>query len=171
MQKIANLFLIGGNGRNIGKTTFACMLIEKLSMKKQVVGVKISNIKPDDRNFHGFHEKSLEGEFEIFEESGPGDKDSHRMLAAEATRSFFIRTSDSFVEDAFFSLMKQFDEHSYIVCESNSLRKYTEPKAFIMVGNKEIHDKTGTMENFKIADFIVKPMDLEGFGELVKMLD
>jgi len=170
MQKFANLFLIGGKGRNVGKTTFACMLIEKLSLKKQVVGVKISNIKPDDSSFHGFHEKSMEGSFEIFEESGTGDKDSHRMLAANATRSFFIRTNDSFVAEAFFSLLKQFDEQCYIVCESNSLRKHIEPKTFIMVGNKGMNDKVGTKENFKIADFIVKPMDLEGFNELVNEL-
>ena len=170
MYRNQNLILIGGSGRNVGKTSFACLLIEELSKKGKVIAIKISNIKPDDNSFHGFHEKSLEGNFEIFEEKGFGNKDSQRMLAAGALRSFFIRTTDNFVEDAFKSLLKQIDQNSLLICESNSLRKFVEPKAFVMVGSKEQVNKPGAKANFEKADFIVGKMDLEGFEKLIRVL-
>ncbi len=170
MYRNQNLILIGGSGRNVGKTSFACLLIEELSKKEKVIAIKISNIKPDDNSFHGFHEKNIEGNFEIFEEKGFGNKDSQRMLAAGALRSFFIRTTDNFVEDAFKSLLKQIGQNSLLICESNSLRKFVEPKAFVMVGNKEQANKPGAKANFMKADFIVGEMDLEGFEELIRVL-
>lgn len=170
MEMNQSLFLIGGSGRNVGKTTFACMLIENLSKNNNVIGVKISNIKPDDTSFHGFHEKGIEGNYEIFEETGFGEKDSHRMLSAAASRSFFIRTTDSFVEEAFNNLLKQLGNDSLIVCESNSLRKFVIPKVFVMVGSEKESKKPGTKANFEKADFIVGAMDLEGFMEVVQDL-
>jgi hypothetical protein len=170
MQRVANLILIGGSGRNVGKTTFACLLIGELSKKNKVIAIKISNIKPDDNSFHGFHEKSIEGNYEIFEEIGLGDKDSQRMLAAGASRSFFVRTTDNFGEEAFGSLIKQIDENSLLVCESNSLRKFVEPRAFVMVGNKKDSNKYSAKANFEKADFIVRAMDLDGFGKVVGIL-
>lgn len=171
MQSIPNLVLIGGNGRNVGKTTIGCMLIKELSKKEKVIAIKISNIKPDDSKFHGYHEKSLKGNFEIFEEKGFGDKDSQRMLEAGALRSFFIRTTDNFVEEAFKSLLEQVDKNSLIVCESNSLRKFVEPKAFVMVGKKEQANKPGAKANFETADFIVRAMDLEEFKTTVAKIN
>jgi len=37
-----NLITIYGDARNIGKTTLACQLIERLSKEKKPVGIKIS---------------------------------------------------------------------------------------------------------------------------------
>jgi len=170
MEERANLFLIGGSGRNVGKTTFACLLIETLSKKNDVIGLKISNIKPDDSALHGFHENELQSNFEIFEEKGDGDKDSQRMLNAGALKSFFIRTNDAFAEEAFNSLLKQTDKQSLIVCESNSLRKYVKPKAFVMVGDIEQSKKPGAKAVFEMADFVVGAMDLPKFEEVVDVL-
>jgi len=170
MKGKTNLFLIGGSGRNVGKTTFACMLIEKLSKENDVIGLKISNIKPDDSFLHGFHENNLQNNFEIFEEKGEGDKDSQRMLNAGASKSFFIRTNDSFAEDAFKSLLGQIDNNSLIVCESNSLRKYVKPKAFVMVGDIELSKKPGAKAVFEMADFVVGAMDLAKFNKVVDAL-
>ncbi len=171
MEEKNNLFLIGGTGRNVGKTTFACLLIEQLSQKNDVIGLKISNIKPDDSALHGFHENKLQDDFEIFEEKGEGDKDSQRMLKAGASRSFFIRTNDAFAEKAFRRLLAQIDNNSLIVCESNSLRKYVKPKAFVMVGDIDLSKKPGAKAVFEMADFVVGAMDIAGFNKIIKVLD
>jgi len=170
MEERTKLFLIGGSGRNVGKTTFACMLIEQLSKKNDVIGLKVSNIKPDDSALHGFHENKLQDDFEIFEEKGKGDKDSQRMLNAGASRSFFIRTNDTFAEVAFKSFLTQIDNKSLIVCESNSLRKYVEPKVFVMVGDISQSKKPGAKVVFKMADFVVGAMDLQKFERVVSIL-
>jgi len=146
-------------------------LLKKSVRLPCVIGLKISNIEPDDSSLHGFHENSLQGNFEIFEELGEGDKDSQRMLKAGASKSFFIRTKDEFVEEAFNSLQKRINENSLIVCESNSLRKFVKPRAFVMVGNRIQSKKPGAKAIFNLADFVVEAMDFKGFKRVISILN
>ena len=39
---IPNMILIAGNGRNVGKTTFASNIIRHLSASTTVIGIKVS---------------------------------------------------------------------------------------------------------------------------------
>ena len=42
---VPNMVLIGATGRNVGKTTLACALIERLRKEFTVVGVKVTPVK------------------------------------------------------------------------------------------------------------------------------
>lgn len=171
-----NLFklwvLVGGTGRNIGKTTLMEMLINRLSNLGPVVGIKISNIRPDGMEFHGTHEVNGDGNFFIWEETRiSGNKDSMRFLKAGAKRSFFVQTSDEFLQDAFATMVSQLDGNEIVVCESNSLRNVMEPAVFLMIKGEDNHASKGYVDRlFGLADYVVKAMDLEQFEKLSESL-
>ncbi len=164
--------LVGGTGRNIGKTTLAEMLINHLSNFGTVVGVKISNIKPDGLEFHGTHEVKNGESFFIGEEtSSSGNKDSMRFLKAGAKKAFFIQTGDVFVKEAFQEMIQQLEGNEIVVCESNSLRSVMKPAIFFVIKGEDNAASKGYIERFiELADYVVKPMDLEQFENLSKSL-
>jgi len=41
-SKYPNILLVSGNGRNSGKTTLACKIIERFSKDHEITGLKIS---------------------------------------------------------------------------------------------------------------------------------
>ena len=46
-EKIANLLIVSGLGRNIGKTELAAQIIAQQSKLSQVFGIKVSVISPN----------------------------------------------------------------------------------------------------------------------------
>jgi len=135
MMKMPSLLLIGGTGRKIGKTTLASMIIEHFAKTNEIIGLKISNMKPGDEAFHGFHEHSLKQNYSILKEKKIGNKDSQRMLGSGAKHSFFVRVQDEFINEAFEALLQKITADTIIVCESNSLRNIVEPGLFLMVSD------------------------------------
>src|SRR5512145_645979 len=122
MEEISmpNLLILAGSGRNSGKTTFACSLINKFSYLYPVVAVKISP------HFHSL-EKNLVSlidnqNFFVEEESNRvNSKDSSRMLAAGAEKSFFVMTSDDHLKEAWKQVIPLIGTNKLIVCESGGL--------------------------------------------------
>lgn len=160
--------LVGGTGRKIGKTTLAGTLILKLKRFGSIVGIKISNIKPDGLDLHGNHSTKEEAGFSIWEETKTtGDKDSMRFLKAGAERSFFIQTGDEYLEEAFQKMLGFLDGNEIVVCESNSLRSIMRPAVFLIIkGENNITSKTDIAKFLDEADYIVNPMDLKQFKAL-----
>jgi len=135
-----DFFLISGSGRNVGKTTLACRIIEALSVNGEVTAVKIS------KHIHPLTTKQKvivdQPGLLIAEELDKStSKDSSRYLQAGATHSFFIQASD----DQFPTLAVWLKDHlkSKVVCETGFLGNFLVPsKAFFVEGNerqKEIH--------------------------------
>lgn len=146
--------LVGGTGRNIGKTTAVEQFINKLSSEVPVVGVKVSNMIPHELSFHGDHTGVSEKPFQILEEKETkGRKDSMRFLRAGAYRSFFVVCEDEFLEDAVLELERLLKPGDFVVCESNGLRKIIEPGIFVMIRE---HD---TIINKKNLDFLLRSAD------------
>lgn len=167
-----NLFklwvIVGGTGRNIGKTTFSEILIKKLSQYGSVTGIKISNIKPEGLEFHGTHEQKSDGNFFIYEETrGEGNKDSIRFLKSGATKSYFIQTNDDFLPEAFQKLQDYMNGDEIVVCESNSLINIMKPAVFLMIkGESNKASKTYVEKSLKKADYVLDAMDLNQFEEV-----
>lgn len=66
-----NLLIIGGTGRNVGKTTLANLLIKKFSLQIEIIGLKVSTHKKGDEFLHGYHEVKIdEASFSIKKEDG-----------------------------------------------------------------------------------------------------
>jgi hypothetical protein len=137
-----DFFLISGSGRNVGKTTLACLIIEALSTKGMVTAVKIS------KHVHSLTEMQKV----IFELPGlriaeeldrTSTKDSSRYLQSGATRSLFIQAEESM----FPKLASWLEEHlsGTVVCETGYLGNFLIPTKAIFVGGihaeKEIHWK------------------------------
>ncbi len=87
--KLPQLLLIAGNGRDSGKTTLACLIIQKFSPEHQIIALKIS---PHKHRIAAGGKVICDTEnLYIAEETNAGTgKDSSRMLQAGASRSFFI---------------------------------------------------------------------------------
>lgn len=135
--------MIGSTGRNTGKTLFACKLLEQYTEKYDITGVKVVTIDPERGNCPRGGKgcgvcTSLEGEFEITEETGLNpSKDTCRMLLAGATRVYFLKVRNDALEKGAQALMNVVPRNSMVVCESNSLRKVVDPGRFIVIKNSD----------------------------------
>jgi hypothetical protein len=127
-----NLLLIAGNGRNVGKTYFACTIIKQLALVSEVIGIKISShrhpVKKEDI--------LLENErFCIVEEKQNSTKDSSLFLQAGAKRVLFIMAAQPHLEEAFLKIKPGLQSHA-IVCESGGLHEIVSPGLFFFVNSK-----------------------------------
>lgn len=136
-----NFLIIGSTGRNSGKTEFACRVIEHLSPKIPVVGVKIVAIEPTEgkcpRGGDGCGVcSSLKGDFEITEEKmDDTGKDTSRMLKAGAQKVYFLKVAKKSLELGLTALIEQLPENAFVICESNSIRNVVKPGLFIVIKN------------------------------------
>jgi molybdenum cofactor guanylyltransferase len=138
-QRLPGWLVVGGTGRNSGKSDFACAVIARLHGAHPIVGVKVTTIAADEgvcpRGGEGCGAcTGLEGEFEVREEDGrePG-KDTSRMLESGARRAFWVRCRSGGARAALAALATRLDPGSLVVAESNSLVRDARPDLFLMV--------------------------------------
>ena len=133
------MILVGSTARDLGKTALAARLIEALSPREKVVGVKVTTIRDKGgkcpRGGDGCGTcSSLTGNYEIREETDPdGEKDTSRLLKAGAARVFWLKVTRDALAEGRDALMKRIDREAVIVAESNSLRKVVAPNLFLML--------------------------------------
>jgi hypothetical protein len=134
MLKIPGMVMIGGNSRNSGKTTMACSIISKISATREVIGLKVTSVRPGEEDKHGNHDEEITANYTIFEElDRESHKDTSKMLRAGAAHVYFIRVSDAFMEKAVLHFLSKYINKQVIVCESRSLRKFIIPGIFLMM--------------------------------------
>jgi len=134
MLSIPNMVLIGGNSRNSGKTTMACNIISALSATHEIIGLKVTAIRPGEDEFHGNHDVVESADFSVFEElNATTPKDTSNMLRAGAHRVFYIRVNEKFIEKALLHFLSTYINKQIIVCESRSLRRFVHPGLFLMM--------------------------------------
>ena len=132
---IPNLLMIAGTGRKVGKTTFACMMIEKCAATHPVTAVKISPHL--HRQSPGQKIIAETKEFQIIEESNPdGTKDSSRMMKAGAVRVFYIQTRDRNIREPFDQILQLIPKNQPVICESGALLNHAKPGLFVLVKRK-----------------------------------
>lgn len=127
---LPHMILITGNGRNVGKTTFAINIIRHLSERKDVIGIKVSP------HIHELNE-GLEiicktQKFMVAEEKGMNNKDSSLLLQAGAKRVFFIMARQEDLEQAFSVIAEKLKDH-IVVVESGGLSELITPGIFFFV--------------------------------------
>jgi hypothetical protein len=149
--KLPQLLLIAGNGRNSGKTTLACLIIQKFSPDHQIIALKISQ---------HWHRIATGGEvicdtedLYIAEETDAlTGKDSSRMLQAGAKRSFFICSAEDHLSLAINKILELADGNTLFICESGGLRSFVEPGLFLIVdhfGSEGIKPGTLNLQQFE----------------------
>lgn len=152
MNKLENLLIVAGTGRNSGKTTLACEIIKQFS-ELEPVALKISP---------HFHEPSAglvllksDIDFNIYRElSERGDKDSSKMLISGASAAYYIQVYDNNAGRAFRWLVDYLNTTDPIVCESPALRRFVEPGVFFIADSDHIVSKKDLSDIDGYADFI-----------------
>ena len=168
-----NWIIVGGTGRNTGKTTLMGKLVEKFGSRVPLTAIKISNIKPENRSFHGHNVEQFSEKILLQKElRTDGNKDSMRLLKAGAQESWFIQTEDVFLPETFSEIQAVLKESQWVVCESNSLRKLVKPGLFIMVkGKEETSVKKDVRGLLQLADVVVEALQWEMFDMLVERIE
>ncbi len=163
---------MGGTGRDTGKTTLVEKLLLKFSLQEPLTAVKVSNIKPENRSFHGHNvERSSVKVLCQKEWRTDGNKDSMRFLKAGAQTSWFIQTEDVFLPETFPKIQAVLEESPWVVCESNSLRNFVKPGLFIMVkGKSDTFGKKNVRGLLQLADVVVEVLHWEQFDALVERI-
>ena len=160
------LLIVGGTGRNVGKTEFVCRLIAQIASHHSVYALKVSSIFPDEEMYHGSH-KENEGRRQLFEETRSNtQKDTSRMLRAGATKVFYLQGSDSEVDSGYNEFLAQVPEKTAIVCESNSLGQFVRPALSVMVRTSDGVIKPRAVPQLESADLVVVSDCCSGFPEL-----
>lgn len=139
MLKLDSMLMIGSAGINVGKTVLACEVIKKFCKSTNITGIKVTTIKAKDgtcpRGGRGCGVcSSLDGDFCITEEfKRNSSKDTSKLLAAGASKVFWLRVMRSHLEHGLAALVNITGPDAVTICESNSLRRVVEPGLFLMV--------------------------------------
>lgn len=155
MKQLPAFLIISGNGRNTGKTTFACKVIASVSKQYPLTAIKVSP---------HFHPEEDRGEiilkdkhFIIRKEENPQrDKDSSRMLRAGASQVYYLEVLDAHLEEAMDTLLSIRQTEGPVICESGGMRSFIKPSLFIMTNSKDSQDlKAGFKNLVPLADKII----------------
>lgn len=163
MIKLDGMLMIGSAGANVGKTELACAILRKFRQSGEgIVGIKVTTINEKDGQCPRGGEgcgvcSSLEGVYLITQETNPAsDKDTARLLAAGASRVYWLRVLRTHIEEGFAALLEAIGPESTSVCESNSLRRVVEPAIFFVTEKKDAKVwKPSALEVKKYADRII----------------
>jgi hypothetical protein len=166
MTFFPHVIIIAGNGRNVGKTTFATKILQKFSSEISIASLKIS---PHFHDSIGSNYKlvskgttfSLYRDYEL--DSG---KDSSRLLKAGAHRSFYLQVYDNDLKDTLPVIEKNIDFDNPVICESGWLRKILHPGLFFLVNhinNTTFNTKAEDLKTFvdKVVHFDGKSFDFD----------
>lgn len=127
-----NMLLIAGTGRNVGKTTFACKIIENISKTVPVVAIKITphvhELCPSCQVLYKSANLSI-----TEETSKDAPKDSSKMLAAGAQKVYYVQGADAHLQHVVEFLQERIPNDSAVVCESAALRNKVAPGLFVLM--------------------------------------
>ena len=121
--------MIGGTGRNVGKTEFVCQCIKYFSQRFDVIALKVTN------HFHEGEERTYSM---MIEEDSDSHKDTSRMLRAGAKKAWYVQSEHDYLSKAFADFEHEVNKDTLIICESNGLRDIVVPGLFIVVKNTNL---------------------------------
>lgn len=150
-MKYDNLLLVSGSGRNSGKTTFACSVIEQFR-NLEIISIKISphfHVASQDL----VHISGGPG-FEIYNETSLlSTKDSSRMLKSGAAKVFYVQSEEEGIMKAFTEIYAVLPSEHPVICESPALINYLDPGLFIMMVSPEIKNPKTIYYAKRLPDF------------------
>ena len=137
MLHVPSLLLISGNGRDSGKTKFACKLIRHFSKELDITGIKIS---PHFHELKNYEEVIFADDVVIItrERNTSSGKDSSRMLRSGAKKVFYIQARDKLLQTAVMKLAPLWESRKPVICESGGLINYLRPGLFFMLSRSGI---------------------------------
>ena len=164
------LILIGGTGRNVGKTQFACDLIKTIVKDYDVFGLKVSSVFPDEKIYHGNHDETLEIQSLFEEKRLHTNKDTSRMLRAGARQVFYLRSDNDHILENYLHFLQLIPEKSIIVCESNSLGYHVNPIKHIIITKRGAAVKPRAQRLLSLADMVLSSPQQKEINEIYQNL-
>lgn len=162
MFKLDEMLMIGSTESNVGKTELACALLRKFSKSCNITGIKVTTIKDEDGRCPRGGEgcgvcSSLEGVYHITEELNRNSgKDTARLLAAGASRVFWLRVLKEHIQEGMTAVLEIIGKDAVSICESNSLREIVEPGLFLITRKSNSESwKNSARRVKKYADKVV----------------
>jgi hypothetical protein len=167
------IVVVGGQTRNIGKTSVVAGLIRALS-EVRWVAFKITHhwheaVSPDE-------ESALPALVMLEEQHGGAESDSARYLQAGAVRSFWVRTREGRLAEAMPRLLEEFERAqtmgAHVIVESNSILEFLRPDVYLTVIDLTAADcKESARRYLKRADAVLLAKGevgpSEGIGSLL----
>lgn len=152
------LVMIGGHSRNIGKSSVVEGIIRALP-EYNWTAAKITQFGHGICSMNG---KACgcavsEHQFSITEERHRDTgTDTARFLAAGARRSLWVRTKQGELLTALPTFKKKIERDSFVIVESNSLRRFMNPAVYLQVLDASNPDfKLSAKEFFDLSDAYV----------------
>jgi len=156
MINYPQMLLIAGTDRNVGKTTFACKIIEQISQHTPVTAIKITP------HFHKLtdNQQIIYQSEQItisIENTTNMHKDSSRMLNAGAEKVFYIQCVDADIKTVFKIIKPLIPKHNAVVCESGAAHNYINPGIFVVLTKSNSIVKNN--DKLQKADMVIKNFD------------
>jgi hypothetical protein len=152
------LVVVGGQSRNLGKTSLVAGLISALP-DYHWTAVKITQFGHGVCSVNGkaCHCAVDEHRWAITEERDrSGKSDTSRFLVAGAARSLWVRTKQGKLEEAMPSLCQKIAQAGNVIMESNSVMGFLEPDVYLTVLDPGTPDfKPSALKFLKLADAVV----------------
>ncbi len=142
MIEAPRMLIVGSTGKNSGKTDFVCSLIDRFHSNHEIIAVKVTTVKEiDDKCTRSCLDcgvcTDLSSNYLITREIDEGrDKDTKRMVAAGASKVFWLRVLREHLHEGAAALLDGISKDALIICESNSLRSLFDPGAFVMCNRR-----------------------------------
>ena len=154
--KQGKILVVGGTGRNLGKTEFICRLLSRF-LYSNITVIKIKTLYHGDENFHG-KGYDMKGDYIIREEFDAGGlEDSRRFLAAGAKSVLYIRSRAEKLGKAVQEALSRISINQLIIFESNSIVNVLKPAVYIMLaGPDKDKYKPSSRKLIDQADIIIR---------------
>lgn len=149
------IILLAGNGQNVGKTTFACQLIQHLKkLNQKVYALKVS---PHFHDVQPPHTIYRDEKFILsLEKRNNTGKDSSRYLNAGADESFFLQVHDENLEKAIKYTFSFIPKDVFVIAESGGMRSFIHPALFFFLKKKDDQElKEKAQEWPELADQVI----------------
>lgn len=154
------LLLIGSTARNTGKTTLAAELAKQLA-DFPLAALKVTRIADEGGGCpHGARGCGLCGRFGggfclERETDASGEKDTALLLASGIEYVYWLRAREEALTGGYRAFRSEVGRDRLTICESNSLRKYVRPLAFIMLKAEFLEIKPSARAVLKHADLVI----------------
>jgi hypothetical protein len=154
------IFVVGGHSRNIGKTSAMCAMIAA-TKDCNWTAVKITQYGHGHCSDHGGEcgcaPSNVIHPYALDEQTAPDETDSGRYLAAGAARSFWLRTRQGELAEAWPTLRDLMAASENMIVESNSVLALLKPDLYVFVCDPRVDDfKLSAQVQLRRADAVVR---------------
>jgi hypothetical protein len=155
------VIVIGGQGRNVGKTSVVCALIRAMP-EARWTAIKISG-----------HEHRGARAVTVYEEHEARlGTDSSRYLASGASRSLLVCAPEGQLAEAMPRVREEIAGAENVVLESNRVLEFLKPDLFAMVIDPKLDDfKPSAQRYLDHADTLLLTVGLPGRLDMLRRLD